>query len=570
METTQPTPENNPDTTSIDPATPVKTEEIVEQNREQGFSIVRAAQPDDDIRIKNMLNTNVFMGFVWMLFHFTVVYFFTITLKNPLLVWVFLGIGNAISLLLDVPVGILQRHFTARKLFLFWGISQLLAGLIFLKLIFATTLNPDSIPLVGSAIADTLPAGEQIFNNLFDFFINDIGNIALLIVASCFYGFTKEVNDVTSYAYIMNSVDPNNYASVLSKMNIYFGGWSLFGLLLSGFVLSFEPFIAVMVVNIFIVLYLLFLGKYFDRSDVTLDPQTIKSLSVMVSTFDAKNAVKHVTGMVSMTDFSKVASSAKTLFFRPVWPQVAHNKLSLSWLITDTKQELNRVKITLLDLPRNYFLIWSFIIIMLFGAWDTFASSFLLDYLAKFAPNFHYMLLACIAIPAYLAQGMFIKLSSKIGVFAVISLGLVLAISSMFGFVFMMPDANTLNVAEQSVTDVAMNVTTALPWQAIGMLIVFGMINSLGYAAAMSLSQEWFLTSYNTTYASKLNLTEIDANASSAPMKIVQNLANVFGLILGWVLLTLLGHIGFFALFGVLLVCAFILTIKWRKSLLFE
>lgn len=170
---------------------------------------------------------------------------------------------------------------------------------------------------------------------------------------------------------------------------------------------------------------------------------------------------------------------------------------------------------------------------MLFGAWDTFASSFLLDYLAKFAPNFHYMLLACIAIPAYLAQGMFIKLSSKIGVFAVISLGLVLAIGSMFGFVFMMPDANTLNVAEQSVTDVAMNVTTALPWQAIGMLIIFGMINSLGYAAAMSLSQEGFLTSYNTTYASKLNLTEIDANASSAPMKIVQNLANVFGLILG-------------------------------------
>lgn len=82
--------------------------------------------------------------------------------------------------------------------------------------------------------------------------------------------------------------------------------------------LSFEPFIAVMIVNIAILLYLLFLGKYFDRSDVTLNPQTIKSLSVMVSTFDAKNAVKHVTGIVSMTDFSKVASSAKTLFFRPV------------------------------------------------------------------------------------------------------------------------------------------------------------------------------------------------------------------------------------------------------------
>lgn len=73
-----------------------------------------------------------------------------------------------------------------------------------------------------------------------------------------------------------------------------------------------------MIVNICIILYLLFLGKYFDRSDVTLNAETIKSLSVTVQSFDAKNAVKHVTGIVSMADFSKVASSAKTLFFRPV------------------------------------------------------------------------------------------------------------------------------------------------------------------------------------------------------------------------------------------------------------
>jgi hypothetical protein len=47
-------------------------------------------------------------------------------------------------------------------------------------------------------------------------------------------------------------------------------------------------------------------------------------------------------------------------------------------------------------------------------------------------------------------------------------------------------------------------------------------------------------------------------------------LIQIFTPLLGWILLTLLGHIGFFALFGVLLVCAFILTIKWRKLLLFE
>ena len=44
----------------------------------------------------------------------------------------------------------------------------------------------------------------------------------------------------------------------------------------------------------------------------------------------------------------------------------------------------------------------------------------------------------------------------------------------------------------------------------------------------MSLSQAVFLEEYNKNYASFNNLKEIDANASAAPMKILQNLANVF------------------------------------------
>jgi hypothetical protein len=48
----------------------------------------------------------------------------------------------------------------------------------------------------------------------------------------------------------------------------------------------------------------------------------------------------------------------------------------------------------------------------------------------------------------------------------------------------------------------------------------------------MSLGQREFLESYNHIYAEKMGLTEIDANASAGPMKILQNLANVIGLIL--------------------------------------
>lgn len=57
----------------------------------------------------------------------------------------------------------------------------------------------------------------------------------------------------------------------------------------------------------------------------------------------------------------------------------------------------------------------------------------------------------------------------------------------------------------------------------------------------MGVSQGAFLDAYNNFYAKKLNLTEIDSNASASPMKIIQNLANVVGLFLGGVLLAIFG-----------------------------
>jgi len=47
----------------------------------------------------------------------------------------------------------------------------------------------------------------------------------------------------------------------------------------------------------------------------------------------------------------------------------------------------------------------------------------------------------------------------------------------------------------------------------------------------MSLGQSKFLEEYNLVYAKTLALTEIDGNASAAPMKILQNAANVVGLV---------------------------------------
>lgn len=52
----------------------------------------------------------------------------------------------------------------------------------------------------------------------------------------------------------------------------------------------------------------------------------------------------------------------------------------------------------------------------------------------------------------------------------------------------------------------------------------------------MSTGQNKFLDTYNRIYAVHEDLKEIDANASSGPMKVIQNIANVIGLVFGGLL----------------------------------
>ena len=55
--------------------------------------------------------------------------------------------------MLDIPVGILQRYFYAKRLYLISGVAMLAASLVFLKFIYASSVfSPDS----GNAIATYL------------------------------------------------------------------------------------------------------------------------------------------------------------------------------------------------------------------------------------------------------------------------------------------------------------------------------------------------------------------------------------------------------------------------------
>lgn len=70
-----------------------------------------------------------------MVFHFSVVYFFTFLLESIALVGIFLGFANFVSFLLDIPLGLIQRYVSTKRLFIIAAISQLIAVAIFFAFI---------------------------------------------------------------------------------------------------------------------------------------------------------------------------------------------------------------------------------------------------------------------------------------------------------------------------------------------------------------------------------------------------------------------------------------------------
>lgn len=149
-----------------------------------------------------------------MVFHFSVVFFFTFQLKSVALVGIFLGIANFIAFLLDIPVGILQRYYSTKKLFIIAAISQLIAVGIFFNFIYGV------FSAAGNITEMIVPEG---FSGIISWFFSNALNWVLIIVASVCYGLTKEINDISTFGYILSHAHPSEYGKILARNNITYG-----------------------------------------------------------------------------------------------------------------------------------------------------------------------------------------------------------------------------------------------------------------------------------------------------------------------------------------------------------
>lgn len=436
----------------------------------------------------------------------------------------FLGFGNLVALVLDIPVAALQRYFSAKQLFTISSLSMLTAGGIFLKFIYASSLFTGG--------------GESSVVSLLESFLDSTGNLLLLVLAATLYGIAKEVNDLTTLSYILNNADPSEYSSIISRNNIFAGAGSLLGLVSSGFILAINPTVAVVVLMAFVVILLAFILNYFDNSERTIDFSAITKLKIVARKPNADALKEYAVGYLSKADFAAASKGFKFVFLKPMAPK---EPFDFGKMVEVTKKEAKAIRRTIAEKPFHFGVLWAAAVVLVFGFWDTFASSFLIEHLARLSsPQLAYVLLGIIAIPAFVTQDFFIRLSRRLGILPVVTAGIVVSGLSLAGMAF----ADTAVV-----------------------FILLGLANSLGYAAGMGISQGMFLDVYNGFYAKKFQLNEIDSNASASPMKIIQNLANVVGLCMGGFLLAIFGFSGFFVVFGLLLLTGAVTSVLYRKQI---
>lgn len=490
------------------------------------LAVVSVEKELDPIKEKNLFLTIVISTFIWMVFHFTVVFFFTFQLKSIALVWIFLWIWNLFSFLLDISIWIIQKYFKAKTLFIFSYISEITAILIFAYFTFQVAWNSDSWAWIWAFLWEWI-------------------NIFLLLVASLCYWLTKELQDVTLISYVLNNANHNQYNSIFAKKNLWGWLWSLFGLILSWFLLTLEPRLIIIVIFFIIVLIIYFTKVFFDNSEKTITLKDIYKFNIFSkkeTTNNLGNNIKeNFTKSVNRIELKEVLEWTKYLFLKPLTIQ---SWLNIKMLIEQTKIEFIATYKILSWKENSILVYWSLAVWAVFWFWDTFAATFLISFLDTLMTWWWYILLWIIAIPAFWLQNFFSKMWSKYWVYKISNFWLSLSWSSLL---LMWVFALGKNI-------------WIIMWLAV--------INSIWYAACMSLSQSLFLESYNKAFALFNNLKEIDINASAAPSKLIQNLANVIWLFFWWIILALIWYVWFFIIFWVFIIYLSVWTIKNKKSII--
>lgn len=139
--------------------------------------------------------------------------------------------------------------------------------------------------------------------------------------------------------------------------------------------------------------------------------------------WNKENVKEYLVETVKKADIQKVIEHTKYLILKP---KERKETTSIPWgeIFATTKKEFRIIWGVLTHTPLYFNIVWTITLVLIFGFWDTFASSFLLDFLDEVKPGWSYVLLAVIGVPGIILQETASKIGEKIGMKTIGFIGL--------------------------------------------------------------------------------------------------------------------------------------------------
>jgi MFS family permease len=186
------------------------------------------------------------------------------------------------------------------------------------------------------------------------------------------------------------------------------------------------------------------------------------------------------------------------------------------------------------------------IMVMFFSFWDTMAITYQPIFLKQFEGTlgiFSVMVMPIFILPVFILQIPFGKLADKWGSHVMILIGLFISGLSL----------------------VLLGTLDVLWGGSITMLIISGMGNSIGYAAAFSASQ--VKLTQELSYYVTITKKKIENSALAATLRLALNIGNIFGQLFGGLIFSLLGFYTGFFMIGICLFLLFFISLIFIKNL---
>ena len=405
------------------------------------------------------------------------------------------------------------------------------------------------------------------------------------IVAAFSYGWSFDLYDVTMTSYILKISPKEELSQNISQKKVAEAVGMLMGLIVGGVIIFFGSQVAQVFLLFFLFAAFLFVKQYFDRGQDNIPLKFSESSQVnwrevfrlLAHPDEVATVVDPAAEQLKQQVLQLSQETAGNIQNLPVAERkkaealLENARRNLLELLMDAKEvhetaEAKKVfhfgtmmhevgglfKNFLQIFSRHtpFCIFWVMFIVMFFSFWDTMAVTFQPAFVARFTDKLGAyggalsgLVMGLFILPVFAFQILFGKLADKYGKYIMIFLG----------------------IAVSGISLIFLGLIDTMFGGSIIALILLGMLNSAGYAAAFSPAQAMFVQEHQKNIFRQTGKM-VDDEEGAAPLRLVLNFGNILGQLAGGFVFAFWGFTTGFMIFGVLLLGVAIFTLPfWRK-----